>query len=612
MARALPDHLGKREIILPARYRVISDSSEGESEFETRRGTRRSSRLKGESAPVRMPTKGKPGNKKSKAKTKNNKNDGWITDETNKLNTDDEDEFVEVYDKIKHNKAHIHFVADNCAQLFSIIFSLLSHEQLTTIANKIKGNEENDHVWVHSIVGRALEGCKKPENKKSENTQVVGNSIAAPPTTAVGATPAAAAAAAAPAAAGVGRNSVTNNQDKYLDQIVRERVKETLEETQKKRNIIISGMIEGNRYSDGRPYNDMESVSIMLDVMGLGHLESEVLKSPTRLGPKRWDGKFRPLKVELKSEWAAQQILDRKYDLPYYDDYYYVFINKDLSREERNAEIAARKNRSNRQIVNAAMGAGRRQPGQNSHQENVNTRRATVQDRSVRSKNINSYSNSNSSNTNRQVGRDDNVRQTKPGDNAVEVTAVTYQNTPATSTADVLTAQTPDDGDGGEPNRVLSPDEALACIGISENRAISIAPKGQLVKEGTTDKTLGQAAATAQTTPIKHKESQPGLLARQWQLFASPFIGGATAKARNSLGCSTKYDGEGGKNVQVGGESTVLATALPGEGINSGNNGEGDKCQVQISSESTAVATALPEGSPNSGNEKMGVKTNKT
>ena len=65
MARALPDHLGKREIILPARYRVISDSSEGESEFETRRGTRRSSRLKGESAPVRMPTKGKPGNKKN-------------------------------------------------------------------------------------------------------------------------------------------------------------------------------------------------------------------------------------------------------------------------------------------------------------------------------------------------------------------------------------------------------------------------------------------------------------------------------------------------------------------------------------------------------------------
>ena len=70
MARALPDHLGKREIILPARYRVISDSSEGESEFETRHGTPRSSRLKGENAPVRMPTKGKPGNKKSKAKTK--------------------------------------------------------------------------------------------------------------------------------------------------------------------------------------------------------------------------------------------------------------------------------------------------------------------------------------------------------------------------------------------------------------------------------------------------------------------------------------------------------------------------------------------------------------
>ena len=82
----------------------------------------------------------------------------------------------------------------------------------------------------------------------------------------------------------------------------------------------------------------------------------------------------------------------------------------------------------------------------------------------------------------------------------------------------------------------------------------SAEPKGQLVTEGTTDKTLvGQTAATAQTTPRKNNESQPGLWARSWKLFASPFIGGATAKSRNSLGCSTKYDREGGKNVHITG-----------------------------------------------------------
>ena len=64
--------------------------------------------------------------------------------------------------------------------------------------------------------------------------------------------------------------------------------------------------------------------------------------------------------------------------------------------------------------------------------------------------------------------------------------------------------------------------------------------------------------------------------------------------------------------MQVGGESTVLAAALPGEGINLGNDREGDKDQVQISGESTAVTTALPEGRTNSGNKTMGVKTKKT
>ena len=550
--------------------------------------------------------------KKTKPKTKNKKDDGWDTVESNNHSSSDEDEFDDVYEKIKTNKDHIHFVADNCAQLLSIIFGLLSHEQLTNIANKVKGNEEYDHTWTHSIVGRALEGCKKPENKVKENMQVVGNPIAAPPTTVPGATPAAAAAAAAPAAAGVDRNSVTNNQDKYIDQIVRERIKETYEDAQKRRNIIISGMIEGIRYSDGRPYNDMESVSIMLRVMGLRHLESELLKSPTRLGPKRWDGKFRPLKVELKSEWAAQQILDRKYDLSYSDDYYNVFINKDLSKDERNAEIAARKKRNNNKLVNAAMGAGRPPYGRNSHQESVNTRSAptsTVQDRSVRSKNnIN-----NNTNKNRPMVNDANVGQIRTNDNAVAVTAATYQNIPATSTANVSSAQTPNEVEGGEPDRVLSPEEALACLGMSKDRAISIATSGQSVTEGTTGKTLlGQTVAIVQTTPIKNKESQPGLLARSWQLFASPFIGGATARPRNSLECSTKSDGEGGKNVQVGGESTVLAAALPEEGTNLGNNGEGDKEQVQTSGESRSVTTALPGGRTNSGNEKMGVKTNQT
>ena len=66
MAHAMPEHLGKREIVIPARFRKKNcDSSEGESEFEARRGTRHLARLKRGKGPVRMPTKGKPENKKN-------------------------------------------------------------------------------------------------------------------------------------------------------------------------------------------------------------------------------------------------------------------------------------------------------------------------------------------------------------------------------------------------------------------------------------------------------------------------------------------------------------------------------------------------------------------
>ena len=118
MAHAMPEHLGKREIVIPARFRKKNcDSSEGESEFEARRGTRHLARLKRGKGPVRMPTKGKPENKKTKPKTKNKKDDGWDTVESNNHSSSDEDEFDDVYEKIKTNRDHIHFVADNCAQL---------------------------------------------------------------------------------------------------------------------------------------------------------------------------------------------------------------------------------------------------------------------------------------------------------------------------------------------------------------------------------------------------------------------------------------------------------------------------------------------------------------
>ena len=82
----------------------------------------------------------------------------------------------------------------------------------------------------------------------------------------------------------------------------------------------------------------------MLSYMGLEHLSQDIERQPTRLGPRRHDGRIRALKVEFRNEWAVEQILDQKYALRNPNgNYYNVYINRDMTKTERDAEIADRK-----------------------------------------------------------------------------------------------------------------------------------------------------------------------------------------------------------------------------------------------------------------------------
>ena len=107
-------------------------------------------------------------------------------------------------------------------------------------------------------------------------------------------------------------------------------------------------------------YDDWELIHNMLWEMGLGRLSRDIVGNPNRLGRLRYDGRVRPLKIEFSNEQAVETLLDAKYDLLNTNNYFKVYLNKDMSRDEREAEIAERKRRRRQNFPDAAYGAGDR------------------------------------------------------------------------------------------------------------------------------------------------------------------------------------------------------------------------------------------------------------
>ena len=114
---------------------------------------------------------------------------------------------------------------------------------------------------------------------------------------------------------------------------------------------------------DPEGYDDWEMIHNILWNMGLAHLGRCIIGNPVRLGKKRYDGRNRPLKVEFSNESTVEMLLEAKYDLLNLDNYYRVYLNRDMTREEREAEIAERKKRNSRNFPDSASGAGDRRGG---------------------------------------------------------------------------------------------------------------------------------------------------------------------------------------------------------------------------------------------------------
>ena len=194
------------------------------------------------------------------------------------------------------------------------------------IANEIRDVKDLKYIWTQDIVGHTLEDRKvTPEQGKNNSVNNDVDASTANASAAALASKQAAAVAAATATRSYA--SAVTNIPNDLDSFIKQKINENIEEINRKKNIVITGMDED--------YNDDYLIKEMFRVMGCGFRYHDICAKPTRLGPKNINKK-RAIKVEMRSEESVEEIMSCKNKLKNKNgNFYAVYVNRDLRREEK-------------------------------------------------------------------------------------------------------------------------------------------------------------------------------------------------------------------------------------------------------------------------------------
>ena len=270
-------------------------------------------------------------------------------------------ELSEIEEEVAHNRETYEHMMGNCMVIFGAIFNLIPTTGVNQLESELSGNCPDDHKWLKTIVDKEVERRKNETRNRNNNDveALSANSGAAADAEGTVAGPTMSIPPPPTSPTPMGAASITNiavqdlsniQQQKYIEKKIQEQFQARLDEQNRKKNIIISGMVEG--------HDDWILVGNMFRAMRLGHLIDSIQCDPTRLGAKARNGKFRTIRVTMRNEDEVKQIMRKKFDLFKTRDYCLVYINNDLSKTEREAEYNDRKNRRSRQFQNAANGAG--------------------------------------------------------------------------------------------------------------------------------------------------------------------------------------------------------------------------------------------------------------
>ena len=268
----------------------------------------------------------------------------------------DHDELNELDDKVERNRAEQDYVAANSMVLFQMLFSFLSDSHVENIAKLTNSIKSNDYDWAKDIVDSVVRDRERDIAEQNKHKETSGNISSAGGVGGGASVEGAAGPLFSQVVAGnAGASSDNNSNAKNLTeadqkQIINTQIKVSLEDLSRKKNIIIAGMSEDF-------YDDWDLVTRLFCELNLGHLIHKIENGPTRLGVKKQD-KIRPIRVCLNNERAVDQIMNSKYDLKFSNNFYLVYINRDLSKEERENEMNIRKNKNGNKLSNAAQGAG--------------------------------------------------------------------------------------------------------------------------------------------------------------------------------------------------------------------------------------------------------------
>ena len=264
-----------------------------------------------------------------------------LTDRSNQFNLSASEEvdncMNELEESIENNKDEIKYINENASVVLKLLISVLPMTSVHQIKDQIKDIASSDHQWAHDFIYQRLGGKTNAEQGKNDivNNSTNATSTATAPQTVTG-TNYAAVAATVP--------NVSNQED--LNNLILK----NLDDMNRKKNIVITGMDED--------YDDVLLVRNMLGVMGCGFLYHDINRRPTRLGMRK-NNRNRPLKVEMNNEEAVEKIMEcKKYLRNPNENFYSIYINRDLRKEEREKEIEQRKARNRRIFGDSAAGAG--------------------------------------------------------------------------------------------------------------------------------------------------------------------------------------------------------------------------------------------------------------
>ena len=262
--------------------------------------------------------------------------------------SDDDDECPdEMNEKIENNTERINYVQDNIEVVLRLILSVLPMAAINRIFSEIKSVEADDHIMIQDFVNQVKE--KNSENQGKNDVNVLNDPVNIASSTEGNA--AATTAAAVLVEQTVPTASVTDNLPATIDQsvIIADKVQERLDDINRKKNIIVTGMSEDN--------DDDNMIREMFRVMGCENMLRDVVSAPTRLGAR--GRKNRAIKIEMRNELAVDRIMECKtYLKDRNENFYLVYINRDLSKSDRDKEIQLRRQRNRGFYDESAAGAG--------------------------------------------------------------------------------------------------------------------------------------------------------------------------------------------------------------------------------------------------------------